>query len=203
VNYKKQDYWDDAALRATKSIIENARSGSGDSEISIKGLRDILDAGIKDWFWGAAGPEPREVEWFWTSLGGYAFRLGHILGLINQDDRDYAITTARFVTGKQRDYGRENVARFGLRGLLVRAHDKVARLENLAGKNAGPTNEALEDTITDLIGYSIVGILWESGMFDLPLDPAPKLMTVAESERAYNLKRILNYAPASAGYKIV
>ena len=38
---------------------------------------------------------------------------------------------------KQHDYGPENILRFGNRGLLVRLHDKVARLENLLSQRDG------------------------------------------------------------------
>jgi len=66
------------------------------------------------------------------------------------------------------DYGYENIARFGLDGILVRMHDKIARLENLVGKK-GPRNESVADTLADLIGYSMIGWLDTMGLWSLPL----------------------------------
>ena len=70
---------------------------------------------------------------------------------------------------KQRDYGPENIRRFGRQGILIRMHDKIARLENLLATGATPNNESIADTFLDIIGYSAIGIMWESGTFLLPL----------------------------------
>lgn len=71
---------------------------------------------------------------------------------------------------KQVDYGPDNIKRFGRDGLLVRCHDKLARLRNLHLFRAGrAANESLTDTYLDIIGYSAIGIMWERGWFLLPL----------------------------------
>ena len=70
---------------------------------------------------------------------------------------------------KQRDYGPENISRFGRQGLLIRCHDKVARLENLLASGKTPENESIHDTYMDIVGYSAIGIMWESRTFLLPL----------------------------------
>jgi len=71
---------------------------------------------------------------------------------------------------KQRDYGPENIRRFGRQGLMIRLHDKVARLENLDGGGRGPENESILDTFIDIIGYCAIGIMWERNEFLLPLE---------------------------------
>jgi hypothetical protein len=73
------------------------------------------------------------------------------------------------VTKKQHDYGPENIARFGRTGLLVRMHDKIARLENLLASGRAPENESINDNLFDVIGYSCVAMMWEEGTFLLPL----------------------------------
>jgi hypothetical protein len=73
---------------------------------------------------------------------------------------------------KQRDYGHTNIARFGRAGLLVRCHDKVARLENLLGAGRAPENETVADNFIDVIGYAAIGIMWENDWFLLPLPAA-------------------------------
>lgn len=67
---------------------------------------------------------------------------------------------------KQMDYGPHNIARFGRQGILVRCHDKIARLKNLMLHYDGKAqNETLTDTFIDIIGYSAIGMMWERGWF--------------------------------------
>lgn len=71
---------------------------------------------------------------------------------------------------KQSDYGHHNIARFGRQGLVVRCHDKIARLKNLHLARGGKAaNESIVDTYTDIIGYSAIGMMWERGWFLLDL----------------------------------
>lgn len=71
---------------------------------------------------------------------------------------------------KQTDYGHHNIARFGRNGIVVRCHDKLARLKNLHLNRSGvAANEALVDTYIDIIGYSAIGMMWERGWFLLDL----------------------------------
>ena len=76
---------------------------------------------------------------------------------------------AGLVTRKQRDYGSDNIMRFGRLGLLVRVHDKIARLENLAARGTAPNNESVSDNYMDVIGYCVVAMIFERGWFTLPL----------------------------------
>lgn len=71
---------------------------------------------------------------------------------------------------KQRDYGKDNIVKFGSAGLLIRMQDKLSRLQNLLNKSNYNFNAALSvnavpgesviDTFIDIIGYSIIGIMW-------------------------------------------
>jgi hypothetical protein len=71
---------------------------------------------------------------------------------------------------KQRDYGHQNIARFGLLGLVVRCHDKIARLENLITKDLKPGNESMKDNLLDVAGYAAIGIMWAAETFLLELE---------------------------------
>jgi hypothetical protein len=71
---------------------------------------------------------------------------------------------------KQRDYGHQNIARFGLLGLVVRCHDKIARLENLVTRGLEPGNESLKDNLLDVAGYAAIGIMWAAETFLLELE---------------------------------
>jgi hypothetical protein len=80
---------------------------------------------------------------------------------------------ASTVIRKQNDYGPENIAKFGMWGLIVRLHDKIARFENLMSKKRQGVNavsdETVYDTLLDIVGYSTVALLWTNGDFLLPL----------------------------------
>lgn len=85
---------------------------------------------------------------------------------------NYGITPAdvtELLIKKQTDYGPENINRFGQFGLVVRTHDKVARLENLLAKGIDPSNESVTDTYMDIVGYSAIGIMVQREWFDYPL----------------------------------
>ena len=57
---------------------------------------------------------------------------------------------------KNKDYGSANILDFGISGLLVRINDKLARVINLQKvKSRSVMDETIEDTIEDIINYSI------------------------------------------------
>jgi hypothetical protein len=82
---------------------------------------------------------------------------------------DYKEFVTNTLIKKQKDYGPENIARFGLNGIVIRTHDKVARLENLRAKDSDGQNESFDDTLLDIIGYSAVAIMWINGTFLYPM----------------------------------
>lgn len=98
----------------------------------------------------------------WLELGSLAFK----------NDCGYHFTVG-YVTevlcSKQRDYGPKNISRFGIQGLLIRVHDKVARLENLLNNSVLPNNESISDTFLDIVGYAVIALMWIDGEFLLPM----------------------------------
>jgi hypothetical protein len=81
---------------------------------------------------------------------------------------------AHVVARKQRDYGPNNISKFGVFGLVVRVHDKIARLENLLSPKRNGVNsvqgETVFDTLLDIIGYSTVAIMWINNWFLLEME---------------------------------
>ncbi len=82
----------------------------------------------------------------------------------NPSDVDTIIEELRkILLKKQEDYGPFNIANApggAMNGLLVRMHDKMARLENLYYKKQDtPNYESIEDTFMDLANYAIIGLL--------------------------------------------
>ena len=77
---------------------------------------------------------------------------------------------AEMVIRKHHDYGQDNILRYGLHGIEVRASDKLCRARNLLEHSErDPLYESLEDTFADLVGYGLVGLMLELGWFGLPL----------------------------------
>jgi len=73
------------------------------------------------------------------------------------------------LVAKHADYGPLNIAHApggAMNGLLVRMHDKMARLKNLTYNNATPNYESIEDTLIDLANYAIIGLLVQRGQWE-------------------------------------
>ena len=74
------------------------------------------------------------------------------------------------LASKQHDYGHANITKFGSQGVEVRLFDKVARYENLVVRGGDATmNEAITDTLIDMIGYVIIWHMLKQNEFSLPL----------------------------------
>jgi hypothetical protein len=145
---------------------------NGESE--IKNLRDVIDYYIKSdlYLEKISINENRDLynhSSLWIAISFNA--INAIKNILSKDiDINEVIET---VIKKQKDYGHNNIAMFAITGLVIRIHDKIARAENLLSKqnmeNAVP-GESLYDTFLDMIGYSIIALMWLEGTFMLPLE---------------------------------
>lgn len=124
--------------------------------------------------------DDEEMADFWKMLGSVTraaagqqgitfFQINPEGPLSSAELEDISEKIATLITWKQRDYGSDNILRFGRFGLLVRVHDKIARLENLAARGVEPNNESVADNYLDVIGYCTVAMMLERGWFELPL----------------------------------
>ena len=169
---KKIKSWNGAAKRA---VAEIEKSSSGVSSRFTK----VDTRTIRHEFEHLSGPHFSEnkdaaenvqkmwngiIAEKWATLGALAltFAKSNSLDISNE----YLLET---LVRKQTDYGHNNIAKYGRQGLIIRVHDKIARLENLVTKNEAAKNEPIEDTLLDIAGYSAIGIMWETGTFLLPL----------------------------------
>lgn len=88
----------------------------------------------------------------------------------NPSDVDVILNELRSIMmKKQADYGPLNIALAPggpMNGLRVRMYDKLARLNNLADKDATPNFESVEDTLIDLANYAIIGLLVQRGQWE-------------------------------------
>lgn len=154
--------WDDAAAVAVERIF----GGLSSDKLFVREVADVrafLDAAIGlDFEEQSRSAEARLASWL--DIGRAGAKLALVLGY----ELDADVVTKTLVR-KQTDYGHENIRRFGERGLFVRLHDKVARLENLLARDASPKNESLADNLLDVVGYCAIGCMWVGGVFLLPL----------------------------------
>ena len=80
---------------------------------------------------------------------------------------------ADLIISKQKDYGSGNILNSPIDpklAVLVRLNDKLARAGNLLQKGRTASNESLEDTAKDIIGYGFILMALLDDTFDLPLE---------------------------------
>ena len=171
--------WEESARKALEYVYQFHIT-----ESQLSDLRIVLDKTIDAYYIYNGGEKKdsdvcvyssfldqrtRNVIDCWAAMGAIAFNINP-----EKQSLDFE-KVLEVLIRKQRDYGHENIRRFGRRGILVRMHDKVARLENLFGRGVQPRNESIADNLLDVIGYSAIGIMWESGTFLTNLsDSKPK-----------------------------
>jgi hypothetical protein len=180
-------YWESAAEAVLGEIYSLKWSSRG-----IEELRLHLDGVIHEMWTPEVGDKER-VRQSWLLFGAMARSFGEINNFSIFSEGPEAVHA--IVCRKQRDYGHTNISRFGRQGLMVRLHDKVARLENLFSSRATPNNESIEDNIIDLIGYACIAMMWEDKTFLLPCYTS----TVAESSQQSSISRSMNDILAKNG----
>lgn len=75
--------------------------------------------------------------------------------------KEIAIEVAELVEKKNKDYGNsfdKTMAEYGDTAYFLRIEDKLSRLKNLSKKEASVVNESVEDTLKDIIGYTLLMI---------------------------------------------
>jgi hypothetical protein len=154
--------WNQAADAAVNDIdcFVGMKAPSPTIEIATQKMR-VIHTSIENTVNGTwtAG----NIQELWTTLGGIAY------GIYRFEFDGSVDSVVNTLVKKQRDYGPENINKFGQYGLVVRTHDKIARLENLISRQTAPENEAIQDTFLDIVGYSAIGIMLVREMFNYPL----------------------------------
>lgn len=181
--------WREAAAIACSGIFKNAEKlavhlvppmGAGrlspsESEENLAFLLDCLEL-VDNHFEGMVNSSNLmlnldNIYWAseWMILGSLSAAVGYANSRLGEFDNFGQESMTSILCRKQSDYGHSNISRFGRQGLLVRTHDKIARLKNLSLKKINPENESIVDTYVDMVGYSAIGVMWERGWFTLDL----------------------------------
>lgn len=73
----------------------------------------------------------------------------------------------KLLCSKQKDYGKNNISRFGIVGIIIRLNDKLARLLNLLDKNeeseilaVAVEDEPIYQTYMDIVGYCVIALMF-------------------------------------------
>lgn len=155
------ELWDEAASRCLSAIFSHTvRPGEIDSLIIMRKLLDhmIVISETNDLPPGIAFAE------YWKTLGSSTFAAAKKMNSNYSADQ-----LLDLLVSKQRDYGNDAISRFGRIGILVRVHDKISRLENLAKRSSNPNHESVRDSYMDVINYCAIGMMIEAGWFQLEL----------------------------------
>lgn len=161
--------WEQAADSVVREIYDTAFSdGLSDLPLMVKMMRHKLEETIVSTKNLQDTTSP-SAEYYTNSM--WLFLSRHALNILsttgNKPDPEALIDL--FIS-KQRDYGSENISKFGTAGLLIRIHDKIARLENIMERSGNNFNTAVNvnsvpgetiiDTLYDVVGYSTIGVMW-------------------------------------------
>lgn len=163
--YAQPDSWNTAAA-ATISYIHNYSKNVGGS---IEEMRATLDEFIN---MNNSYPLDEPFSFMrWRALGAISLNSARQAGVINSENEGHHEEDfVNVLVKKQTDYGHDNINRFGRVGLMVRIHDKIARLENLTRRGVDPKNESLFDNYMDVINYCAIGMMVEYEWFMLNLE---------------------------------
>jgi hypothetical protein len=149
--------WNDGAAAAVGKIMDFPKQPSAIILAELRLAFTYLE--------GSFSRNEESLSLHWAGVGRIAYRYaantGH--GFTPQELIDTLVR-------KQRDYGHNNILRFGTYGVIVRCHDKIARLEHLAFKGTEPQNESMKDNLLDVAGYAAIGIMLNNGWFEKELE---------------------------------
>lgn len=155
---KPAKYWEDYAYEQISRIYDYEVN---EDLATLQYMRDLMDEIIDKFFTGKQEMVDQE---YWLRMASTSLAMNPI----SVSDKDLT----NIVVKKQRDYGPQNIARFGLIGIIVRMHDKIARLENLITSGRMASNESIQDTFVDIVGYSSIALMWMNNQFLTPLREA-------------------------------
>lgn len=170
--------WEAAAADCAEQVLENVGSESivedalHDIAADLDTLKSANTYDADLWKWVAA----EAIDGYMIHKGwGYDGDLGHDdtknLGYTDYCAKAENVLTALCMTlaTKQHDYGYDNITWGGQPGIILRAHDKLSRIQNLIARGDDASNESVEDSWLDLAGYAIIGMMVNAGTFELPL----------------------------------
>jgi len=83
--------------------------------------------------------------------------------VVSQSPAALMNTTVDLLQKKGHDYGYKSLTKFGHLSFIIRTSSKIERLKNLWKDKKHPKFESIFDTLMDIVGYSILYILYLEG----------------------------------------
>lgn len=162
--------WQDACYNTVYDIFDflNIEASEHEKYLEIRRLVDSDICHIVDSYKNLTPVEDNHN--LWITLAALCISLAKDIS-----GKDIEVSEiAELLIKKQKDYGPENIARFGIIGICIRLNDKVARLENLFMKSGSDdfkdilkntslnsvSNETVLDTIIDIAGYCAIALMF-------------------------------------------
>lgn len=106
---------------------------------------------------------PVTTGWSLSHLNTFFYTQGGLAAfLLRVDDRYNPHELVALLTTKQEMYGPANLQIYAEMGIVIRISDKISRLQTLHnGQGDGGTRYAdnYQDTLMDIVGYSILGLI--------------------------------------------
>jgi hypothetical protein len=78
--------------------------------------------------------------------------------MTEQEIKEITDSVTQILLKKNADYGSASFD-LGLNGNMVHLWDKISRYRSLVEKKETPNFESIEDTLKDIIGYAIIGLI--------------------------------------------
>lgn len=151
--------WNDGAAAASNKILDFPKPAPA---LVIMELRFAFNS-LEEAY--SSNPDSGMMSLAWAAVGNTAYRYAH------HTRHAFSINElVETLVRKQRDYGHNNILRFGTYGVIVRCHDKIARLEHLLETGKDPQNESIRDNLMDVAGYAAIGIMLNHGWFEKQLE---------------------------------
>lgn len=158
--------WEQSATQWVGHIASMSKKSKSSLDFGL--LHDRIDSLIGIVFHNDKEPNPEAF---------IAVAVPVVSELRKQDEWDTG-EVSRLLAAKQHDYGHKNIDKFGLKGIVVRLNDKYERLTNLEFTNrffgdggviVPRVRESLVDTLTDIVGYCVIGLMVLDDTFKLEL----------------------------------
>lgn len=175
--------WNDAIKEIVNTIyVRSVHTQLSTPEELFRFMKLRLDTSLEffsnDWLSENSGLAKDTQLWYF--LANHSI---NILNKIGSSISEEQVTD--ILIRKHSDYGPENILKFGQTGIIVRMYDKMSRLENLLKNSKHNFNTAMSanivqdesiiDTLTDIVGYSAIGIMYSTydddnqRVFDYPM----------------------------------
>lgn len=172
--------WDDAAdwclervalggVRFGSQYVAMTEAAGASPEQFRAGLHALLNKILDRTISGQSGRTPEADMWA-VAIAAHLVMCDAPFGMSPEQE---ALLTGdnvhKVLVERHAKYGPSNLLRHGVDGIRVRLADKQARLANLSRRGDQFADDTLVDTIIDIYGYAICGVMIERGWFELPL----------------------------------